>query len=97
MKQWVIFWFAFSVCGIVFADHSHDEIKHLRDEDVIVPLESIIKEALILKPGRVIEVELKRERGRYIYEIEVLDKNRQVWEFYFDAQNGELLKQEVDD
>lgn len=94
----------FIFCGLIliyiqtaFADDSHDEIKMLRDEDVIVSLESLIKKAQQLKSGRVIEVELERENGRYVYEIEILDHQRQVWEFYFDAQNGQLLKQGIED
>jgi uncharacterized membrane protein YkoI len=42
-------------------------------------------------------VELEKEHGRYIYEIEVLDNDGKVWEMEVDAENGEILKTELED
>ena len=74
----------------------HDDVKLLRDDDVIVSLESLIKDALMRRPGRAIEAELEHERGRYIYEIEILDHDRNVWELRYDAQDGRFLNEGVD-
>lgn len=41
--------------------------------------------------GSVIEVELERDDGRVIYEIEMVGPQGQVVEFEFDARNGELI------
>ncbi len=48
-------------------------------------------------PGRIMEVELEKKRNRYIYEIELVDKNGKVWELKIDAATGSLLSREEDD
>ena len=40
-----------------------------------------------------LETELERKGERYIYEIELVDDQGQVWELKFDAASGELLKE----
>ncbi|RCV88390.1 PepSY domain-containing protein [Billgrantia montanilacus] len=44
--------------------------------------------------GHVLEVELERDDGRLIYEIEMLGPQGQVVEFEFDAVSGELVGME---
>ena len=41
--------------------------------------------------GQVLEVELERDDGRILYEIELVGAQGQVVEFEFDAGSGELL------
>jgi|GEM_PF-1172441 len=41
--------------------------------------------------GQVVEVELEREDGAPVYEIEMIGPEGQVVEFEFDAVNGELI------
>jgi uncharacterized membrane protein YkoI len=45
----------------------------------------------------VIETDLDREMGRYVYEIEVLDAQGVVWEMDLDAKTGEVIKSKRDD
>lgn len=80
-----------------FADISHEKAKKLRDVGAILPLDEIVRAAIKRKNGRVIEAELEKKRGRYVYEIEILDKNGIVWELYFDAKSGKFLKAKEDD
>ena len=47
--------------------------------------------------GRVLEVEIERKAGRLIYEIEIVDEQGVVKEFVFDASNGDLLNEKVED
>lgn len=44
--------------------------------------------------GQVLEVELERDDGRTIYEVEMLGPQGQVVEFEFDAESGELIGME---
>lgn len=69
----------------------------LARDGVILPLEDILDRARDIKPGRVIDIDLDRDDGRYIYEIEILDKQGRVWELEFNASTGELYKLELDD
>jgi uncharacterized membrane protein YkoI len=45
----------------------------------------------------VVEIDLDRKRGRYIYEIEIVDDQGVEWELDYDARTGELLRTERDD
>ena len=72
---------------------SHDQARALREAGEILPLQEILQH--LDPPGqRVLEVELERKGDRYVYEMETVDEAGQVWELYFDARSGELLKRE---
>ena len=42
-------------------------------------------------------MELEKKGGRYIYEVELLNNNDEVWEVKLDAKTGELIKLEIED
>jgi uncharacterized membrane protein YkoI len=63
----------------------------------ILSLEKISRLAKSYKPGEILEVELEKKHGRYVYEVEILDTRSQVWELKLDARTGQLLKMELDD
>lgn len=67
------------------------EARRLRDAGIILPLESIIEQALQEHSGHVIATEFEPRDGLYIYEIEVLDSSGTVWELEYDAAKGNLL------
>ncbi|GJM05313.1 MAG: hypothetical protein DHS20C09_13040 [marine bacterium B5-7] len=82
---------------VIVADLSTDKIKKLKDSGKIMPLEEIIQKVKKHYPGRIIEIELDNEDGRYIYELEFVGKNNIVWELEVDATSGDVLKYEQDD
>lgn len=60
--------------GISYADSiGYSEARALREAGKILPLEVIIDKAKRFKPGKVIETELEKDDGIYVYEIEILD------------------------
>ncbi|VAX09828.1 Phosphonate ABC transporter phosphate-binding periplasmic component (TC 3.A.1.9.1) [hydrothermal vent metagenome] len=75
-------------------DYDHEEVRALVEAGVILPLEQILERMWEEHPGRILEVELEREYGRYVYEIELLDEKGRVWELEYDAANGEFLEKE---
>ena len=80
--------------GVAVADRrDHDDARALREQGAIVPLEEVLRAATAQHPGRVVEVELERKGGAYVYEVEVLDAGGEVWELKYDARTGALLKQ----
>lgn len=81
----------------VTADHDHNEARKLKTEGEILPLEQVINKARKLRPGRILEVELEHEDGRYSYQLELLGAGGSVWELEFDARSGELIKQEKEE
>lgn len=76
------------------ADDDHERVRRLRQAGDILPLGDILQRAQLARPGRVIEVELEQEHGRYLYELEVLDQQGQLWELHYDARSGKKLTEE---
>lgn len=98
-----LLWTGFTVADNELGEHSEEHeseleaIRELVQQGDILPLEQVLEQAHQQRPGRVLETELEQERGRYIYEVEVLDENGEVWEMKFDAASGALLEQEQED
>jgi len=63
----------------------------------ILPLEQILQHAQAVQPGKVLETEFEHKRGRYIYEVEVLDNKGVVWKLKLDAKTGELIRAKQED
>ena len=81
----------------VCAEEGQVTVRKLQESGQILSLEKITKFANAVKPGEILDTELERKKGRYIYEVELLDTKGQVWELKFDAKTGELIKLEVED
>ncbi|AFJ03201.1 Peptidase propeptide domain-containing protein [Methylophaga frappieri] len=79
------------------AEISYDEARALRKAGKILPLSTVIAQAQVVKPGKVIEIQLDEDDGQYEYEIELLDANGRVWEMEFNATDGALMDLELDD
>ncbi|MFC1684080.1 PepSY domain-containing protein [Pseudomonadota bacterium] len=82
--------------GIMLAGDKDDHLKarQLVQEGTILPLEQIIERTRSQHPGRILEVEFEQEHDRYVYEIELVDEQGQVWELEYDAATGELIEKE---
>ena len=76
----------------VHAGEDQELARKLRAEGRILSLEQILEKAKAQLAGTVIEAELEVDDSRFVYELEILDKNGIVWELEFDAASGELLK-----
>lgn len=78
-------------------DHSHDRARRATERGEILPLTLIYERALARVPGRVLEAELERKRGLWVYELKILDVGGRLFEVYLDASTGVILKQEEED
>ena len=78
-------------------DGDYEEARRLRQAGDILSLEVILERLRPTHPGKVLEVELEKESGRIIYEIELLAEDGQVHEIKVDAKNGAVLHSKVDD
>jgi len=81
----------------VLSDEDHKDARYLQNMGKILPLEKILEAAMAVQPGRVIEVEFEKDGERYVYEVKFRDQDGGVWELYFDAVTGELVKRERED
>ena len=79
-------------------DLGQDEALRLRQKGIMLPFEQLVDRALKRYPGsRLLEVELEKKHGRYVYEIELLTTQGVVRELKFDARKGELFEDKEDD
>lgn len=81
----------------VLADEDHELARKLREAGAILPLEEIVHRARAAKSGELLETDLEKKHGRYVYEVEILDKAGQVWEVELDAADGRLIFVERED
>ncbi len=70
------------------------EAAALVKQGIIIPMKAVVAKAEKLKAGRLLEADLRKKKGLYVYEVEILDAAGIVWELKFNAANGELLKME---
>ncbi len=82
---------------VAMADDDYIEAKRLYDSGEILSLEIILKNVRQQFPGKVLEVELEKEDGQIVYEIEILNDNGVITEIYVDAKTGKLLLTREDD
>jgi len=75
-------------------DDDHDEARRAVELGKARPLAEILDRIQPRLGGKVIGVELEKERERYIYELKVVTSGGELREIYVDAMTGEMLKSE---
>lgn len=70
----------------------HEWASHLHQSGEIRSLEQLLRELPERHQGRMLEAELEQEQGRYVYEVEMLDRMGRLQKFHLDAHSGEVLK-----
>ncbi|MEO9615220.1 MAG: PepSY domain-containing protein [Nitratireductor sp.] len=75
----------------------HDRARAALERGDILPLSSIL--AIVEKTwgGRVIEVDLGRDDGRFVYEIEIVTPAGRLLEAEIDAATGDLIESDYED
>lgn len=78
-------------------DHDHDRARAALERGDILPLSRIL--AIVEKTwgGRVIEVDLGRDDGRFVYEIEIVTPAGRLLEAEIDAATGDLIESDYED
>jgi hypothetical protein len=69
----------------------HARARAARDAGEIRPLNEIMDAVKRDNPGEVVEVELEREHGRWIYEVKILTPQGEVRKLDYDARSAERL------
>lgn len=92
-RGWMVLLVLMVLSRSAVADHEdHLKAKRLQKSGDIVAVEQILNKVRKSHTGRVIEVDLADQDGRYLYEIELVDGRGEVRRFYFDAKTGEEAK-----
>lgn len=74
-------------------DHERSRAALLAGE--VMPLRLILEKVEKDYPGQVLEVELERERGKWIYEIKLLQENGRLRKLNVDGKTGEPLNNRI--
>lgn len=79
------------------ADDDHDRAREALARGEILPLSRIL--AVVEKEvgGRIVEIDLDREDGRYVYEVEAVSPNGRLVEISIDAATGAILDRDYED
>jgi len=62
-----------------------------------IQLDKAVEIALATIPGVVKEAEFEIEDGKSVWEVEIVNAAKEVYELEIDANSGEILEQERDD
>jgi uncharacterized membrane protein YkoI len=84
--------FAAQLCAGPVAAGSHDQnaLRRAVDRGEIRPLAEILEDLRARLPGEVIGVEVEDEKGRWVYELRVLDPKGRLLEVHVDARDGTI-------
>lgn len=69
-----------------------NEVRQLRESGKILPMEDILARVRGIQPGQVVEIELEREKGAYVYEVKVIDEKDTIHKLELDAGSGDVLR-----
>ncbi len=85
-------------CPLVGADDDlSDQVLQWVEEGKVIPFETLMQRYEERLDGRLLDLEVERENGRIIYELEIMRSNSVVYEIKIDAQSGEWLEEEIED
>ena len=78
------------------ADGDYRDIRGLVERGEILSLEEILTRYPEAEYGRLLDLEVEKEHGRIVYEMEFLRDDGRVLELEVDARDGALLEQEIE-
>ena len=81
-----------AVAPPVRADDDHERARLAVQRGEILPLEEILRRLPLAPDERLLEVEVERDDGLWIYEIEVVSPAGRVREFEVDARDGRVIE-----
>lgn len=71
--------------------HDHDRARAAAEAGEVLPLPAVLQRLAASHPGQVLEVELEREGGVWLYEIKLLQSGGVLRKLKLDARSGEVL------
>lgn len=81
------------VGGVARADpRDHDRARAALQAGEVLPLADVLRRVAQTHPGDVLEVELEREHGRWIYELKLLQPGGALLKLEVDARTGHVLQ-----
>lgn len=82
---------ALLVPEVAGADDDHELARRALEAGEVLPLRAVLERIGKQYPGEIIEVELERDDGRWIYEIKVLRRGGGLLKLELDASDATVL------
>lgn len=73
-------------------DRDHDRARAALEAGEVLPLQKVLERLQRSHPGEVLEVELEREGGRWVYELKLLQSGGRLLRLEVDAKTAEVLR-----
>ncbi|MGD8207036.1 MAG: PepSY domain-containing protein [Thiohalocapsa sp.] len=83
-----------SLSGADSSADDHDRARRALERGEVRPIAEILASAAAEVPGDVIEVELEREHGRWVYELKVITLSGRLREILVDAATATIIEVE---
>jgi uncharacterized iron-regulated membrane protein len=80
------------VSSMARSEPDQDRARAALQAGEILPLNTILTRLAQTQPGQVLEVELERKDGRWLYEIKLLQPGGGLRKLELDARSGEVLQ-----
>jgi len=81
-----------SAAALSLADDDHDRARRAMEAGEIMPLHTLLERVARRHPGQVVEVELEREDGAWVYELKLLRPDGVLLKLELDARDGTVLR-----
>lgn len=82
---------SFASGSVLASSNDHDLARAALASGEILPLSAILTKLEKDYPGQIVEVELEREKGRWMYEIKLLQKDGLRQKIKVDAKNADVI------
>jgi len=73
-------------------DHDHDRARAALERGEVRPIGEILASAGARVPGEVVEVELEREHGQWVYELKIIAPDGRMLEVLMDAATAIVIQ-----
>ena len=83
---------ALSPVAMADGTRDHDRARAALRAGEVLPLTTILERVAKQQPGQVLEVELERDDGQWIYEVKLLHTDGALVKLKVDARDGLVLK-----
>lgn len=82
---------AIGLAPVLADDGDHDRARAALERGEVLPLRTVLDKVEREYPGKVVEVELEHEHGKWIYEIRILRDGGALVRLDVDARDGSVL------
>lgn len=85
--------FALVAAAAAAGSADHERARAAVQSGAVLPLHTVLERLQRSHPGQVLEVELERDDGRWVYEVRLLQADGRLLKLVLDARTAEVLTQ----